>query len=77
MIRSGLVALVMEYCVEAMVRGNHVYKDIWTAVVNEELICRMKPFNTADPFAVTVVKYGTAVGHVPRKISCVCSLFLR
>ena len=69
---GGYVAIVMEYCVEAMVRGYHVYKDIWTAV---ELICWREPFNTADPFAVAVVKNGTAVGHVPRKISCVCLLF--
>ena len=54
-----------------------MFKEIWTAVVDEELICRREPFNTADPFAVAVVKNSTAVGHVPRKISSVCSLFLR
>ena len=31
-------------------------KEICTAVVDETLICRREPFNTADPFAVTVVK---------------------
>ena len=45
--------------------------------MGEELICRKKPFNTTDPFAVAVVKNSTAVGHVPRKILSVCSLFLR
>ena len=29
-----------------------------------------------DPFAVAVMKNGTIIGHVPRKISSVCSLFL-
>ena len=42
------------------------FKEICTAVVNEDLICLREPFNTAD----------TAVGHVPRKILSVCSFFL-
>ena len=63
--------------VEAMIRGYHVYKDIWTAVINEQLRCQREPYNTADPFAVAVVKDDTTVGHVPRKISAICSLFLR
>ena len=33
--------------------------------------------NSHDPFAVAVVKEGTIVGHVSRKISAVCSTFLR
>ncbi len=31
----------------------------------------------ADRYAVAVLKQGTAIGHLPRKISKVCSLFLR
>ena len=31
----------------------------------------------SDPFAVAVVRAGVTVGHVPRKISTVCSVFLR
>ena len=54
-----------------------IYRDIWTAVVNEELCCRREPFNAANPFAVAVAKEDTTVGHVPRKISAICSLFLR
>ena len=65
------------FSVEAMIRGYHVYKDIWTAVVNEQLRCQREPYNTSDPFAVAVVKDDTTVGHVPRKISAICSLFLR
>ena len=65
------------FSVEAMVRGYHIYRDIWTAIVNEELRCRGELFNAADPFAVTVVKEDTTVGDVPRKILAFCSLFLR
>jgi len=43
--------------VEAMVRGYHVYQDIWDAVIHEELVCVSDPDNLWDPFAVAVVKY--------------------
>ena len=59
------------------IRGYHVYSDIWNAVIDEELPCAKEFGNLADPFAVGVMKDGTVVGHVPRKISSVCSLFLQ
>ena len=58
------------------VRGYHVYKDLWIPVTNEELACRREPGNVHDPYAVAVTKSGI-VGHVPRKMSALCSLFLR
>ena len=54
-----------------------MYKDIWEASVGEQLPCQRENGNRADPFAVAVVKSGVTVGHIPRKISSVCSLFLR
>ena len=33
--------------------------------------------NRHDPFAVVVIKDNTIVGHVSRKLSAICSLFLR
>ena len=63
--------------VDAMVRGYHVYKDIWVAHVGEVLPCCRETSNRHNPFAVSVKKNGTIVGHVPRKISTLCSLFLR
>ena len=33
--------------------------------------------NPQDPYAVGLRKDDTTVGHVPRAISCVCTLFLR
>ena len=62
---------------EAMIRDYHVYSDVWSAVVDEELACKREPFNAFDPFAVAVVKGDTTVGHIPRKIPSICSLFLR
>ena len=63
--------------VEAMVRGYHVYEEIWDASIGEELLCTREPTIPLDPFAVAVVKSDQNVGHVPLKISSVCSLFLR
>ena len=65
------------FTVEAMIRGYHVYKDIWNSVLDEELPCQRETGNTSDPFAVGVLKDGVIVGHVPRKISSICSLFLQ
>ena len=65
------------FTVEAMVRGYHVYGDVWAASLGEELPCQREDGNHYDPYAVGVVKDGTIVGHLPRKISCVCSLYLR
>ena len=64
------------YTIEAMVRGYHVYKEVWCAAVGEELSC-VREVNYRDPFAVAVMRSGVVVGHVPRKISSVCSMFLR
>ena len=69
--------MAVEVTMEAMIRGYHVYRDVWSAVVDEELACKRELFNASDPFAVAVVKGATTVGHVPKKISTICSLFLR
>ena len=53
--------------VEAMVRGYHVYEEIWDASIGEELLCAREPTNPHDPFAVAVVKSDQTVGQVPLK----------
>ena len=58
-------------------RQYHVYKDIWATVYGEELPCETEAGNRVDAFAVAVMKDGTVVGHIPKKISFVCSLYLR
>ena len=67
----------VSFSVEAVVRGYHAYKHIWAAVYGEELPCEREAGNWVDAFAVAVMKDGTVVGHVPKKISSVCSLYLR
>ena len=57
------------FTVEALVRGYHVYKDVWEAQLTEELPFQRESGNTYDPFAVAIKKATVTVGHVPRKIS--------
>ena len=40
-------------------------------------MCKREPTNTVDRYAVALVKNRTVIGHLPRKMSRVCSLFLR
>jgi len=59
-----------------------MYKDIWDDLsVYEELGCKHEPGNPSDLYAVVVIKEITGdevvVGHVPRTISSICSIFLR
>ena len=68
---------LVSFTIEAMVRGYHIYKDVWLATVGEQLPCQREIANVADPFAVAVIKSGAIVGHVPRRISSICSVFLR
>ena len=50
---------------------------MWAAAIGEEVVCGREPTNMADRYAVAVLKQETIIGHLPRKISKVCSLFLR
>ena len=54
-----------------------MYQEIWTAAVGEELVCEREPHNSHDRYAVAVKRMGIIIGHLPRKLSKQCSLFLR
>ena len=66
-----------EFVAESVVRGHHVYKDIWTPRMGETLQCLREEGNSKDRFAVAVYKDLSIVGHVPRAISTLCSVFFR
>ena len=55
--------------------GYHVYNDIWMAILGEELECAREVGNTKDRYAVSILQGSDIVGHLPQKISRVCSLF--
>ena len=53
------------FYVEAMVKGYHVYQDIWTTVVGEKLFpCKREAGNAFDPFAVAVMRGTTVLSSV-------------
>ena len=60
-----------------MVRGYHVYQTVWEVSVSEVLPCTREPGNWHDPHAVAVKKGDIIVGHLPRNISCICSIFIQ
>ena len=43
----------------------------------ENICLARESMNSKDPFAVAVVKSQVTIGHIPRKISSICSMFLR
>ena len=46
-------------------------------LINEELPCECEVHNAMDHYAVAVIRDDVVVGHLPKKISRICSLFLR
>ena len=64
------------FILNSCVRGYHVYKDLWNATPGETLTCIREWGNWNDVFAVAVQSDGNIVGHVPRHISCICTLFI-
>ena len=54
-----------------------MYKQIWRPLVGEELATEPEPGNSEDSFAVSVVKAGVVVGHLPRQHSRIFWYFIR
>ena len=67
----------MAFEIDSVVRGYHIYKDVWDAHIGTELPCLPESNNREDRYAVAVMDGDLVVGHVPRKISFICNLFLR
>ena len=66
-----------ELAVDSCIRGHNVFKNIWTPTMGEQLPCRREIGINKDRYAVAILRDRTAVGHVPRKISAACALFLQ
>ena len=66
-----------EFSVEGEIHGYHVYQTIWTSIIDEVLKCVREEDNNEDRYAVAVMKASTTVGHLPRRISSLCSVFIR
>ena len=64
------------FILDSCVGGYHVYKGLWNATPGETLTCVREWRNRNDVFAVAVESNGNIVGHIPRQISCIFTLFI-
>ena len=66
--------------VDSCIRGHHISQSFWTPRIGETLSSEREEGNTciSDPYVVPVSEKVNAriIGHIPRKISAACSLFL-
>ena len=58
--RQGVTLETFEF--SSYIRGYHVYKDVWTPVMEEMLLLRKEPTNEN---AAAVLNEDGVVGHVP------------
>ena len=69
--------IMYSFSVATAVRGFHVYKNVWEPTVDEVLLCEREIGNSHDTFAVAVRNSSEIVGHLPRFLSSICSIFIR
>ena len=62
---------------ESIIRGRHVYKQIWRPLGGEILTLELEEDNNHDKFAVSLLKDATVLGHGPREFLQVFWHFLR
>ena len=74
---SSRAAPMLSFSIDAVIRGHHVYKSIWTPFVGEQLVLQRDERNKYDRYAVAVKKEKKIVGHVPKELSKKCSDFLK
>ena len=60
-----------------MCEGLSRIQDDWNAALGEELQCQRETGNSSDMYAVASMKDSTIAGHLPRKMSRICTLFIR
>jgi len=68
-VEPGEMDFTSTFTIDSTIRQHHVYKEIWTPIIGEELACA-----DYDPYAV---KVGTVVGHIQCRISATCNLLLK
>ena len=70
--------LMPELVVLSRIQGYHIYGETWTAVMGEQLLCEQEVRNVVDRYTISVKKDSSiTVGHLPQKISQVCSMFIQ
>ena len=67
---------VHTFSVQAMVCGYHVYKSIWDAACDDNIFLCEREIGIPHDLSSTAAKKGIMVGHVLRKISATCFMFI-
>ena len=62
---SSLGSSILDF--NSVICGHHVYKDVWTPFIGEELTVQPDNDNEDDDYAVGVLKDGAVVGHVTNR----------
>ena len=57
--------IFINFEISSHIKGYHVYRNIWTPTLQEELYGEMDPANPVDKHAVAVKKNNVVVGHLP------------
>ena len=77
MAHSSSQELLDEFTIDSVIRGHHVYKEIWTPFVGEELTLTQENGNCHDRYAITVEKENDMiVGRVPKELSKIFRIFM-
>ena len=73
--------MVYSFAIESMIRGHHEHKCIRENPSDDEYVCERKIGNAHDTHAVAIRKdidgETRILGHIPRKLSSHCSIFIR
>ena len=70
---------VDSFIVESIIRGYHIYKEVWSSVIGSEkcwFVAVTHKITMHDPFAVATCKGTTVVECIPKWISTICYVFL-
>ena len=63
-----------EFTTDSMVQDHHVHQELLTPITG---VCAREEENLQDHYAVAVLKHNEIIGHLPRTISTISSLFIR
>ena len=60
---EDMAGVSTEFSFDRVIRGHHVYKEVWTPSVEDVLLLVKEEANEHDHFAVSVIKDRFIIGH--------------
>ena len=76
-VRTAAMGSSCSWLTSNVVRGHHVYKNVWTPSIGERLQLHQQDDNDCDDHAMSIVKAETIVSHIPREMSHTFWHFIR